>query len=102
MEQKHYIMRGGEQGRARLLVLSRVMRPTTLGLLNQAGIRAGMKCLEIGCGSGDVAFDLAWIVGLDGSVEATDLFMNCMSSPVIRRQSSAGRVWYRPGGYCPE
>ena len=70
MEQKHYIIRGGEQGRARLLVLSHVMRPTTLSLLNQAGIRPGMKCLEIGCGSGDVAFDLAGIVGLDGSVVA--------------------------------
>ena len=73
MEQKHYIIRGGEQGRARLLVLSRVMRPTTLSLLNQAGIRPGMNCLEIGCGSGDVAFDLARIVGPDGSVVATDI-----------------------------
>jgi len=73
MEQKHYIIRGGEQGRARLLVLSRVMRPTTLSLLDQAGIRSGMKCLEIGCGSGDVAFDLARIVGPDGTVVATDI-----------------------------
>jgi SAM-dependent methyltransferase len=73
MEQKHYIIRGGEQGRARLLVLSRIMRPTTLSLLRQAGIRPGMKCLEIGCGSGDVAFDLARIVGLDGTVVATDI-----------------------------
>src|ERR1700733_743139 len=73
MEQKHYIIRGGEQGRARLLVLSRVMRPTTLSLLNQAGIRPGMNCLEVGCGSGDVAFDLARIVGSEGSVVATDI-----------------------------
>lgn len=73
MEQKHYIIRGGEQGRARLLLLSRVMRPTTLSLLDQAGIRSGMKCLEIGCGSGDVAFDLAGIIGLEGSVVATDI-----------------------------
>ena len=73
MKQKHYIIRGGEQGRARLLVLSRVMRPTTLSLLDQAGIRSGMKCLEIGCGSGDVAFDLARIVGPDGTVVATDI-----------------------------
>src|SRR5260370_41858965 len=49
------------------------MRPKTLSLLNQAGIRPGMKCLEIGCGSGDVAFDLASIVGLNGGVVATDI-----------------------------
>ena len=73
MQPKHYIIRGGEEGRARLLVLSRIMRPTTLSLLNQAGLRPGMKCLEIGCGSGDVAFDLARMVGPDGRVVATDI-----------------------------
>ena len=73
MEQKHYIIRGGVEGRARLLVLSRVMRPTTLSLLDQAGIRPGMHCLEIGCGSGDVAFDLARIVGPKGKVVAIDI-----------------------------
>lgn len=73
MEQKHYIIRGGEAGRARLQVLSRVMRPTTLSFLNRAGIRPGMNCLEVGCGSGDVAFDLARMVGPEGSVVATDI-----------------------------
>jgi hypothetical protein len=33
MEQKHYIIRGGLEGSARLAVLSRIMRPTTLSLL---------------------------------------------------------------------
>jgi ubiquinone/menaquinone biosynthesis C-methylase UbiE len=73
MEQKHYIIRGGLEGRARLVVLSRLMRPTTLSLLDRAGIRPGMNCLEIGCGSGDVAFDLARIVGPAGRVVATDI-----------------------------
>jgi ubiquinone/menaquinone biosynthesis C-methylase UbiE len=73
MEQKHYIIRGGLEGRARLVVLSRLMRPTTLSLLDRAGIRPGMDCLEIGCGSGDVAFDLARIVGPAGRVVATDI-----------------------------
>jgi SAM-dependent methyltransferase len=73
MQQKHYIIRGGEEGRSRLLVLARIMRPTTLRLLDQAGIRPGMNCLEIGCGSGDVAFDLAQMVGPEGRVVATDI-----------------------------
>jgi ubiquinone/menaquinone biosynthesis C-methylase UbiE len=73
VEQKHYIIRGGQEGRARLQVLSRVMQPTTLNLLNRAGIRPGMACLEVGCGSGDVAFDLARLVGPNGRVVATDL-----------------------------
>jgi tRNA A58 N-methylase Trm61 len=73
MEQKHYIIRGGLEGRARLVVLSRIMRPTTLSLLDRAGIRPGMNCLEIGCGSGDIAFELARIVGAEGKVVATDI-----------------------------
>ena len=73
MEQKHYIIRGGEEGRARLRVLSRVMRPTTLSLLDRAGIRPGMECLEVGCGSGDLALDLAQMVGAGGRVVATDI-----------------------------
>ena len=63
MEQKHYIIRGGEERRARLRVLSRVMQPTTLSLLDRAGICPGMECLEVGCGSGDLAFDLSQMVG---------------------------------------
>ena len=54
-------------------VLSRVMRPTTLSLLDRAGIRPGMECLEVGCGSGDLAFDLSQMVGAGGRVVATDI-----------------------------
>jgi SAM-dependent methyltransferase len=32
-----------------------------------------MKCLEIGCGGGDLAFDMARIVGPSGSVLGTDI-----------------------------
>jgi cyclopropane fatty-acyl-phospholipid synthase-like methyltransferase len=70
MEQKHYIIRGGEEGRTRLRVLSRVMQSKTLSLLDRAGIRPGMECLEVGCGSGDLAFDLARMVGAGGKVVA--------------------------------
>ena len=73
MEQNHYIIRGGRAGKERLRVLWRVMRPTTLNVLERAGVRPGMKCLEVGCGSGDLAFELAWIVGPKGKVVATDI-----------------------------
>ncbi len=73
MERHHYIIRGGAAGRERLKVLSRVFGPTTLNLLNRVGIQPGMKCLEVGCGSGDLTFDLAGIVGPSGRVVATDI-----------------------------
>jgi ubiquinone/menaquinone biosynthesis C-methylase UbiE len=73
MEKVPYIIRGGVEGRERLRILARVMRPTTLDLLNRAGMRAGMSCLEVGCGGGDLAFDMARLAGPEGWVLGTDI-----------------------------
>jgi len=73
METSDYIIRGGAQGRERLRVLSRVMQPATHAFLESAGLRKGMRCLELGCGGGDVAFDMAQMVGPKGFVTATDI-----------------------------
>lgn len=68
-----YIIRGGIEGRERLRVLSRVLGPTTRAFLERAGAQPGMRFLELGCGGGDVAFDLARMAGEEGSVVATDI-----------------------------
>jgi SAM-dependent methyltransferase len=73
MEPSGYIIRGGIEGRERLRVLSRVMQPTSLALLGRAGVRPGMCCLEVGCGGGDLAFDLARMVTPAGRVIGTDI-----------------------------
>jgi SAM-dependent methyltransferase len=73
MDQHHYLIRGGLEGRERLRVLGRVMRPTTLHLLERAGVGAGMRCLDVGCGGGDVTFDLASLVGLTGLAVGVDI-----------------------------
>ncbi len=49
------------------------MRPSTNQLLQRAGIRTAMDCLEAGCGGGDVAFDLARMVGPSGTVVGIDI-----------------------------
>jgi hypothetical protein len=56
------------EGRKRLRVLAHVMRPTTLNLFDRVGIRPGMACLDVGCGGGDVTFELADLVGPKGRV----------------------------------
>ncbi len=61
------------EGRERLRLLSRVMWPSTLSLLQSVGIAPGMRCLDLGCGGGDVAFELARMVGPAGSVTAVDM-----------------------------
>jgi ubiquinone/menaquinone biosynthesis C-methylase UbiE len=73
MDDHHYLIRGGIAGRERLRVLSRVMRPTTLPLLERAGVSAGMHCLDVGCGGGDLTFDLAGLVGVTGLAVGIDV-----------------------------
>ena len=74
-EQKnaHYILRGGIEGRERLRILARVMQPSALALLERVGVKPGMHCLDVGCGGGDLAFDLARMVGSSGRVVGTDI-----------------------------
>jgi SAM-dependent methyltransferase len=73
MKPESYIIRGGIEGRQRLRLVAQMMRPTTLALLERAGLRAGMSCLDAGCGGGDVTLDLARAVGPQGVVVGIDL-----------------------------
>ncbi len=68
-----YIIRGGVEGRERLRLIARIMRPTTLALFEQAGVRDGLSCLDAGCGGGDVSLELARLVGPRGRVVGIDL-----------------------------
>lgn len=67
-----YVIRGGSAGRDRLAVLSRVLAPTTGSLLDLFGVREGMRCLDVGCGGGDVTRELARRVGPTGQVVGID------------------------------
>ncbi len=68
-----YIIRGGKEGRDRLSVLARVLQPTTLALIDRVGSIDGATVVDVGCGGGDVTFDLAERVGPDGRVVGIDL-----------------------------
>jgi SAM-dependent methyltransferase len=67
-----YVLRGGRQGADRLRILNRVKWPTTEPLLEAAGLRAGMRCLDVGCGGGDVTLKMAVLVGTEGHVVGVD------------------------------
>lgn len=51
---------------------ARVIGPATRAILQLAGIAGGMRVLDLGTGAGDVAFDVAEIVGPSGSVVGID------------------------------
>lgn len=73
MSRDSYVIRGGEAGRERLRLLSRILRPQTLRLFAEAGLAPGMTCLDVGCGGGDASVEMARIVGPQGRVLGTDL-----------------------------
>jgi predicted O-methyltransferase YrrM len=68
----NYAISGGRDGNERLRLLSQVMLPTTSQLLNLVGLGEGMKCLDVGCGGGQVTLLMAGIVGPQGKVVGTD------------------------------
>jgi SAM-dependent methyltransferase len=67
-----YVISGGRPGFERLRVLSRVWGETTEALLRSLGVGPGMRCLDVGCGAGDVTFFLASLVGRSGAVVGSD------------------------------
>jgi ubiquinone/menaquinone biosynthesis C-methylase UbiE len=70
---RSYIIRGGEEGRTRLAVISRVLAPMTQALLDRFEPLAGQLAIDAGCGGGDVSFELAARVGPGGRVVGFDL-----------------------------
>jgi ubiquinone/menaquinone biosynthesis C-methylase UbiE len=56
----------------RLKSQAAMLRPITERLLRNAGIDAGMRVLDLGCGAGDVAMLAAELVGPQGSVVGID------------------------------
>jgi ubiquinone/menaquinone biosynthesis C-methylase UbiE len=56
----------------RLTAQAEVLRPVTERLLKSAGIKPGMRVLDLGCGAGDVTMIAAELVGADGVVVGAD------------------------------
>ena len=70
---ERYVLRGGRWGYERLQMLARVRRADTLELLRRVGLRPGMRCLDLGCGGGEVTFEIAQLVRPGGSVVGIDM-----------------------------
>ncbi len=68
-----YVLATGEAAAYRLRMLHQVYGPGTREVLWSAGIRAGMRIADIGCGVGQVTADLAALAGPQGHVVGVDL-----------------------------
>lgn len=67
-----YALGHSEHELARLSRQGQAFQPFTRQLFEQAGIRTGMRILDVGCGAGDVTFLAAELVGPNGEVLGVD------------------------------
>ena len=67
-----YPLGTGDLELERLAFQHEVWGPSTRALLARLGVREGWRVLDLGCGPGLVAFDLAAMVGASGEVLALD------------------------------
>jgi SAM-dependent methyltransferase len=72
MARERYPFTSSEEERQRLIVQGKQVAPLTERLFVSAGITSGMRVLDIGSGSGDVAFAATRLVGPSGSVIGVD------------------------------
>lgn len=71
-EKQNYPIVTGEHDRQRLKIINKIYNSATCLFLQQSGLKAGMKILEIGCGTGEIACWLAKQVTPAGKVIAID------------------------------
>lgn len=67
-----YLMGRHERETERLKNQGLLYNPITRSLLEQAGLKPGMRVLDLGCGAGDVSLTAASIVGPSGQVTGVD------------------------------
>src|SRR5260221_2881410 len=73
---ERYVIRGGRAGYERLQLLARDRWPDTRALFAHAGVGAGlpgMRCIDLGCGGGEVTFELAKLIAPGGTVIGVDM-----------------------------
>ena len=66
--------------------MSKLLDPLHESLLKKLGLRAGRRCLEVGCGNGSVSEWMAGQVAPGGQVVATDLdvrYMKDLQAPCL-------------------
>jgi ubiquinone/menaquinone biosynthesis C-methylase UbiE len=76
----------------------RMLASATRMLFEAAGVRRGMRVLDLGCGAGNVAFVLADLVSDAGEVQGIDRSADAVGKATVRaRQRQLERVRFTVG-----
>lgn len=90
-----YVLGTHDEELARLGLQHRAWQPCTLAAWQSAGIANGQTVLDVGCGPGYAALDLAELVGPSGSVVAIDKsekFLNALDAECRERKMENIRI----------
>jgi ubiquinone/menaquinone biosynthesis C-methylase UbiE len=88
-----YVLGTGDSGAARLRLLDEVYGGFTHRLLMEAGLKEGMRVLDMACGVGPVSCCMAGVVGYSGSVVGVDVNPDQL---VVAKQNWAACDGLRP------
>lgn len=98
MNNPAYVLGHSDRELSRLTAQARLLEPVTRQFLLDAGIRAGMRVLDIGSGAGDVAFLAAELVGKSGEVIGTDTAAAAVTAAMrSARERGLSHVSFREG-----
>ncbi len=92
VEPQPYVLGHSEQELARLERQAEIYSFETRDVLRRAGVKAGMKVLDVGCGIGDVSMIAAETVGPTGTVLGVDSSATALATAAARAQR-AGYNW---------
>jgi len=88
-----YVLKTGQSGAERLRLLDKVYGRSTRRLLLEAGLRPGMRVLDVACGVGTVTCWIAEQVGERGAVVAADISPDQLA---VARETCASCEGLRP------
>lgn len=94
----HYVLGHSDRELNRLQAQARLINPITQRFFLEAGLRSGMRVLDVGSGAGDVSFLAADIVGDTGEVVGVDRALGALD--LARARADAGErrnVIFRQG-----
>lgn len=95
-----YVLGSSDEEQERLRAQGDAVGPMTERMLVQAGIGPGMKVLDVGCGSGDVSFLAARLVGAEGEVLGIDREPRMVEAARERaRQSDLAGIGFVEGDF---
>lgn len=91
-----YILGHSQAELRRLMLQASIIQPITRRLLQEAGLRPGMRVLDIGCGTGDVSLLAAELAGPRGAVVGIDRSAEAVAAARDRAMALGyGRVSFR-------